>query len=135
MEIETALTTQLLSKTALTALINRRFHFDEAPKKEQYPYVVMTNISDVKDHIFNSQCVLEHPSFQFTVYAESKLAAKAVCNQIKTALYKKEREITGITVQRIRLLNELYSKYTAGDGIPSVDTGYLEYEIWYERND
>jgi hypothetical protein len=135
MEIEEALTIYVLSQSGLTALIGRRFFFDEAPEKEQKPYIVCLNISDVKDHVFGAQEALERPVFQFSCYADTKLDAKAVAKQIKAAFYNKESNISGLTIQYAKLLNELSTKYMSPDGTKKIDVTDLEYEIWYERND
>ena len=129
MEIIEALTTYLLAQTGLTALIDRRFFYDELPQGTIYPAVVCLNISDVKDHTHDGQVTLERPVFQFTSYADTKLGAIAVGNQIKTALRDYTGSMSGIEVQYIKLLNELSSKYTGTDGTASVYTQDQEYEI------
>lgn len=133
--IEEAITTYLLACTNLTALIGTRFFYDELPQGTALPAVVCLNVSDVKDHIYGAQQVLENPMFQFTAYATTKLAAKNVAKQIKAAMLAFPGTRSGITVQYVRLENELSTLDTSADGTIKIYTTDLEYELNYERND
>jgi hypothetical protein len=132
-EIEEALTTYLLAQSGLTALIGGRFFPDLLEDDATLPAVVYLNISDVKDHTLDGQLALESPVIQFTAYATTKSAAKAVAAQLKTALSDYHGTLSGITVQYIKLLNELSSVDTSADGMVKVWTTDLEYEVNYNR--
>jgi hypothetical protein len=133
LEIYEALNTYLLTRTGLTALIDTRISPDDAPQTEQKPYVVYTNIDNIIDHTHDGQCELEHPNYQWTVYADTKLAASAVARQIKTALKNYSGTLSGIVVQRIKLINDMHQKFRNEDGTFVAFTHYLEYEINYEN--
>jgi len=135
MELEEALTTYLLAQSAITALIDRRFFYDEAPATTKRPYITVENISDVKDHELTGQSELEAPTFQFTIYAETKPAEKAVAKQVKAAMSDYQGTLSGLVVDYIKLINELHGTYTSPDGTIKSNTGYLEYEVNFERGD
>ena len=134
MEIEEAFTAYLLAQTGLTALISNRFYPDEAPQNEPYPYVYYFEVSNALDHFHGGQSSLEQPNIQFTICSKTKAEAKAVAKQIKAALYNKESAISGITIQYIKLVNELCSKEKSSDGLVDVFALDLEYEINYIRS-
>jgi len=131
MDIEEALTTYLMAQAGLTALIARRFSFDEVPETAQRPYVSAMQISGVPDHGLSGQYKLESPFYQFTVFADSPPNARAVATQLKTALSDYHGTLSGVVIQKIELQNELYATYT-GEA-PKAYTAYLEYQIFFEK--
>lgn len=133
MEIEEAITSYLLEQPGLTALISRRFFFEELPQGTKLPAVVCIKISDVKTHTLTGQSELERPVFQFTAYAAAKASVRAVTNQLKAVLCDYQGTMSGIFVQKIELQNELSNLETSSDGTVKVYTEDLEFEINYIR--
>lgn len=133
-EIEEALKTRLLANTALTALVSARINADFIPPKTALPCVVFLKVSDVKDHTLTAQSELEHPIIQFSSYASTKSAARSVANQIKASLLDFSGTLSGITVQLIRLLNEMSSAETSGDGTSKIFVEDLEFEVFFLRS-
>jgi len=133
LEIEAAFTTYLLAQTGLTALISRRFFFEEMPQGTPLPAVVCIKISDIKDHTLTGQSKLERPIFQFTALANTKPAARAVSNQIKAALCDYQGDMGGIFIQKIEQQNELSNLETSSDGTTRVYAEDLEFEINYNK--
>lgn len=131
MDIEEALTTHLLAQTGLTALITRRFFYDEAPEGTTYPYVICINVSDVKDHTLTGQLEVERPMYQFSVYAATRASARLVGIQLKAALQDYHGTLSGITVQKIELQNELATRENTGEVSASILD--QEYQIIYEK--
>ena len=137
MEIEEAFTTYLLAQSGLTALIARRFFPDETPQAVSLsdgPIVTYIKISDVKDHTLAGQDELEQPIFQFSVFAATRAAARAVANQLKTALKDYSGTLSGIVIQKIELQNEMSSLERSPDGTIKIYTEDLEFQISYERS-
>jgi len=137
LEIEEAFTTYLLAQSGLTALIGRNLDPDETPQEVSVsagPVVTYIKISDVKDHTLTGQDELEPPIFQFSVFASTRAAARAVSNQLKTALQDYSGTLSGIVVQHIKLINEMSSLEKSPDGTVKVYTEDLEFEISYERS-
>lgn len=130
-ELQEALTTYLKAYAGLTALISTRLFPDEIPQGTTLPAVFYINISDVKSHTLTGQLALESPMIQYTVYASTKPSARAVANQIKAALKDYVGTLSGVTIQYIRLINELSNKYTSPDGTIRVFTHDLEFQINY----
>lgn len=133
MEIEEALTAYLLAQTGLTALISRRFYFEELPQDCDLPAVVCMKVSDVKDHFLTGQSKLESPMIQFTAYASTKAGARAVANQLKAALRDYSGTLSGLVIQYIRLENELSSLETSSDGTVKTYIEDLEFEVFCEK--
>ena len=136
MELEEAITSHLLSRPGLTALIDRRFYFDELPAEwtlKTGPAVVCLQVSDIKLHTHDGQLALESPLYQFTAYASTKLAVKAVATQIKAALCDYKGDMGGLYAQYVRLMNELTGLETSADGAIKVHTTDLEFEFNYEK--
>ena len=133
-EIEEALKTRLLANTALTALVSTRINADFIPPKTALPCVVFIKVSDVKDHTLTGQLELEHPVFQVSAYASTKSAARSVANQIKASLLDFSGTLSGITVQLIRLLNEMSSAETSGEGTSKIFVEDLEFEVFFLRS-
>lgn len=130
MELEDALTTYLLAQTGLTDLISDRIYPSEAPEGEQMPYVVFFYVSDVKGHCYGHKSDLESPNVQYTTYASTLSGARAVANQIKTALGDYAGDI-GVPVQYIKLLNELPGKIEISGTM--VDVIDQEYQINFTK--
>ena len=147
MEIEEAFTAYLKTKAGLTALITHQvpkqgggtvseicLYSDEIPKGKPLPAVSYIKISDLKDHTLTGQVTLERPMFQFTAFALTKVAARNVANQLKAALMDYAGTMGGITIQWIRLENELSNLETSPDGTIKIYTESLEYQINYIRS-
>lgn len=129
MEIEEAFKTYLLSQSGLTALIAQRFFPEELPQGTVPPAVSYIKISDVKDHTLTGQLTLERPMFQFTAYASTKAAVRAVANQLKIAFNDYVGTLSGIVIQKIELQNEMSNLETSPDGVVKVYTEDLEFQI------
>ena len=132
-DLETALTTYLLTQSGLTALIGNRIQPEEQPQNSDLPAVVYITVSDVKEHFLIGQAALEQPYIQFTVYAKTKPSAIAVSVQLKTALNDYHGTLSSVVIQKIELVNELPGLETSADGTTRIHTLDLEYQIFYER--
>ena len=133
MEIEEAFTTYLLAQAGLTALIAQRFFPEELPQNTTLPAVSYIKISDVKEHTLTAQLELESPIFQFTSFAFTKSAARAVSNQLKSLLVDYVGTLGGIVIQKIELQNEMSNLETSPDGTVKVYTEELEVQVNFIR--
>jgi hypothetical protein len=133
MDIEQALMTYLLAQSGLTALVSTRIHYDELPQDSALPAVCIIHVSDVKAHTLTGQSKLEQPSYQFTVYASSKATARAVANQIKTALADYHGTMSGLQVQSIQMQNEMSGMFKLPDGTVKINTIDLEFEVSFVK--
>ena len=132
-EIEEALRTYLQTKSGLTALVSTRIYPDDLSDGAELPAVVYFKVSDVKDHILTGQSKLESPVFQFSAYATTKAGARAITNQLKAALSDYYGTLSGLVVQHIKLLNEMSTLQTTGDGAARVYVEDLEFEVNFEK--
>lgn len=133
MEIEEAFTAYLLAIPALTALISGRLYPSRRPQGALLPAVTYIDVSDEKLHTLAGQSKQESPVKQFTVYAATKPSAKAVANQIKSALVDYSGTMGGLVIQKIELKNEFSSTEENSDGTGFENTIDLEFEITYEK--
>ena len=123
----------LKAHAGLAALVGSRIHCDERVQDETLPAVGIIQVSDVKEHFLTGQSKLEQPIYQFTAYAATKAAARAVANQLKSALADFHGTLSGIVVQKIELQTELSSLETRPDGTVRVYAIDLEFEVTFEK--
>lgn len=133
MELEEALTSYLLGYPGLAALIDDKLYPDELPQGIKLPTIIYSKISDVKDHTLVGQNRLESPMLQFTAFAETKTAARAIANQLKAALCDFQGMMSGLEVQYIKLENEITSHERTPDGTLKIYAEILEFEINYVK--
>lgn len=133
MEIEQALKTYLQTQSGLTALVGTRILPDDISAGVALPAVIFFRVSDVKDHILTGQSKLERPIFQFSAYATTKAAVRAITNQLKTALCDYSGTLSGLVIQYIQLQNEMSTIQTTGDGSQRVYVEDLEFEINFKK--
>lgn len=132
-DLEEALTTYLLAQSGLTSLISRKLYPEEMPQGTVLPAVTHIGISDIKLHTLTGQLKIERPVLQYTAYAYTKAEAKAVAEQLKTALSDYQGTLSGVVIQKIELQNEITNMETSSDGTVKVYTKDLEFEITYEK--
>lgn len=131
MDIYDALVAKLKATAALTALVGTRIYPNGAPQGS-LPAVFYLTVDDIKLYTHDGISAQESPNIQFTVYADTVNQAAAVAEQIRTALHGYTGTLSGITVQIIRLINELPSSYEMET--KRVYTHDLEFEVVYERS-
>ena len=131
MDIYDAIVAKLKATAALTALVGTRIYPDEVPQGKLFPAVFYMTVSDVKDHYLTEMSDLEAPNIQLTTYADDKDGAAAVAEVIKDTLSDYQGTLSGITIQCIRLINELPSMYKSADGTTKIFTHDLEFEVWH----
>ena len=134
-EIEEALRTYLLTKTALTALVSTRIYPDFIPPDAAFPCVQYFKVSDIKSHTHNGQIDLEMPNVQYTAYATTKAGARAVRDQIKTALCDYSGTLSDVEIAYITLINALSGAETSADGTQKIFTEDLEFQVVFRRSD
>ena len=133
-EIEEALRAYLLTKAALTALVSTRVFPDDISDGAALPAVVYQKISDIKDHTLTGISQLESPMIQFSAYATTKASARAISNQIRSALSDYSGTLSGIAIQYIKLVNEMSTAETSGDGTQKIYVDDLEFEVNFVRS-
>jgi hypothetical protein len=96
MLIEQALKTELLTVTALTALIDDKLYYiGEAPPEVEEPYIVFFLISSPREHSLTGASGLATARFQFSVFSETYQEAKQIAGHIQLALQGKNKVIGG----------------------------------------
>lgn len=133
MEIEEALMAYLLTKPTLTALIGTRIMPDDISGGAALPALTYQKISDVKIHTHQGQSKTEQPMIQFTSYAMARPNARAISNQVKSALCDFKGTLSGLTVQHVKLENEISGSETMADGTGKVYTEDLEYQVSFNK--
>jgi hypothetical protein len=137
MEIEEALHTYLLTRTGLTALLGTdsdgdyKLYDDEAPQGTTLPYITCMQTGAGISNDLQGELDFEEPAYQWTVYASSKLGAKAIGRQIKAAFKNFRGVLSGLNIQWIERINDITGKARINEST-SCDTEYLEYRIHYD---
>ena len=96
MLIEQALLTELLTVTALTALIDDKLYYVKAPQDVEEPYVVFFKVSAPREHSLTGASGLATARFQFSTFAETYYQAKQIAQQIQLALQGMNKVIGGV---------------------------------------
>lgn len=76
----------LLGSAGITALVDRRIHWDELPQRITNPCIVMYRIDGVPDYHLQGASGLVRSRVQIDVRAESKLSASGVVTALETVL-------------------------------------------------
>lgn len=133
MDVYDALVARLKATAAVTDLVGQRIFPDEVPQGKLFPAVFYMTVSDTKDHFITEMSSLESPNIQLTTYADTKDGAAAVAEAIKTAINGYQGTLSGISIQCIKLINELPSMYKSADGTTQMFTHDLEFEVWHDK--
>jgi hypothetical protein len=95
MLIEQALLTELLTVTALTALIDDKLYYVKAPQDVEEPYVVFFKVSSPREHSLTGASGLATARFQFSIFSTTYQEAKQIAGYIQTALQGQNKTIGG----------------------------------------
>jgi len=133
MHIEDAVLAYLKTQSGLTTLVGTRIYPEEVPETVQLPAVTYILVSNVPIHVLTGKITLERPVYQYTAYAATKAAARAIAAQIALALSDYHGTLSGVVVQKIELQNEMSTLISSADGTNKTYTHDLEFEITYER--
>lgn len=131
MNIEEALVAYLKADTGVKGLVSTRIHFEELEQSSALPAVVITKVSDFKDHYLTGKCELERPIYQLSCLGATKTSAKSVSDAVKSVLSDYQGIMGGIVIQKIELRNEISSLEKTNDGTTKVYFEDLEFEINY----
>ncbi len=96
MLIEQAIKTELLTVTALTALINDKLYYVKAPQDTEEPYVVFFKVSAPREHSLTGASGLATARFQFSIFSTTYQEAKQIAGYIQTALQGQNKIIGGV---------------------------------------
>lgn len=109
MAIDDAIYAQAASHAGLQALIGTppRLYPATAPQNAVAPYVVVQQISGVRVHAMGADPGVAHPRFQFTAWALTDTAAKAVAVQVMACYSRWRGTVAGTEVLDCFLENEL----------------------------
>ena len=86
MLIEQAIMTYLMAQSGITGLVGTRIHYVQAPQDVEKPFLVVTKVSGIREHSHDGSSKLAHPRFQFSIFAETYSAAKAITSVLQAAL-------------------------------------------------
>lgn len=132
MTIDDAIYAYLSTYAGLTALISTRVYPDVMPQGAVLPVIVHQQISGIRVHAMGNDPGLAYPQWQFTCWATTKLAAKTVAVQLRTALQNYSGTMGGaggVVVQRVYIDDEA-SGQDPPTGLFFVRQDYI---IWHEE--
>jgi hypothetical protein len=102
MTLEVAIKTYLLTKTSLTNLIGQRIYYSTLPQTPTYPAISFFRISNIRQHNLDIGSVY----YQFDVWSLTYIQSVEISNEIRLALQREKRVISGVTMIQGVFLNE-----------------------------
>lgn len=84
----------LLGKTAITDIIGQRMYTDELPQSATMPAVVMNKLFTTHDHALSDFAGLAHARVQFECYADTRLAANALAEALRSSGIVTQKGVT-----------------------------------------
>ena len=94
-DIGTALTTYLLSKAAIKAIVVDRISPDPIDQKTKLPAISYFVIDSVSNEDLDGAVGVAHTRIQIDCYAETRIAANALAEAVKTAPLQGYRGLMG----------------------------------------
>jgi len=120
MSIEDAIFTRGSTFGGLTALIGTRIYPVQAPQNAIAPYVTYQMISNPREHAMGADPGVAHPRFQFSPFATTRTAAKAITLQLIACYSRWRGVVASVDVLDSFLENE-------------VDLGFDDTLLLYQR--
>ena len=105
MTIEQAIKIFLLKKTEITNIVGQRISYATLPQGPTYPYLTFFRINNINAHDIDVSSVY----FQFDSWALTYIAAVELASQVRKALQREKRVLSGINVIQGVYLNEDYN--------------------------
>lgn len=94
-DVTTAVRAYLLSKTPITDIIGQRLYTDALPQRATMPAAVMNKLFTMHEHALSDFAGLAHARIQVECYADSRLAANALCEAMRTSGIVTQKGVTG----------------------------------------
>ena len=105
MTIEQAIKIFLLKKTEVTNIVGQRINYSTLPQGPTYPYLTFFRINNISAHDIDVTSVY----FQFDSWALTYIAVVELANQVRKALQREKRVLSGINVIQGVYQNEDYN--------------------------
>jgi hypothetical protein len=103
MTLEQAIKTYLLTKTALTNLVSTRIYYSTLPQTPTYPAISFFKVSNIRQHDLD----VGSGYYQFDVWTLTYIQGVEIANEIRLALQREKRNISGIEMIQGVYLNEI----------------------------
>ena len=127
--IEQALLSLLLNDDDLKSLVGGRIYYNCAPQDVEIPYVVLFKVAGPREHSHDGRSHLAHPRIQFSVFADTYMAAKEVTQCIQNVLDGFQGESDGVQIQSCLYINEV-DMYEPDIGLHHIAS---DYELFHEE--
>lgn len=129
--IEEGLFSYLSTYAGLVSLIGARVYPDRIPQGATLPCLVYQRIDTARDLSHDTSGIgsdLAHPRFQFNAWATTKSSAKAINEQVRSALNGKRGTIaTGVSINAALVADERYRYETE----TTLHTYESDFFIWH----
>lgn len=102
MTIEIAIKTYLSTKIGITNLVSTRIYYSTLPQTPTYPAISFFRISNIRQHDLDIGSVY----YQFDCWSLTYIQSVELSNEIRLALQREKRVISGIPIIQGVFLNE-----------------------------
>lgn len=134
MGIKKAMSNFLRQSTGVSAVLDDRIFFLNAPTKSKLPYVVFETISSPGTHHMGGQSEIANPTFQFSCFGKTGPEAEAAKEAIRNAIVGFRGLWDDVIISSVLLQDESDEFDPPDDG--SEDGTFselMDITIWYKR--
>jgi hypothetical protein len=128
-EAEQAIVELLVADATIASLVSTRVYYAHAPQNVALPFVVLSRISGIRDHVLGGTVSLVEARVQIDTFATSVLAARAIANAIREEINGFRGTQSGVDVQAIQLIDEADGL----EGDSEIWRVTSDYKVWYQE--
>jgi hypothetical protein len=105
--IEHAIRSLLANNEELTAIVGDRIYYVTAPEKVATPYLVLSKVSALRDHVHSGPAGLASVRMQVSIIADTYLGTKEIATLIQTTLQGFRGQSESMDIDGIFYMNEV----------------------------
>lgn len=114
-DVQAAIRTYLLTKTAITDLISQRLYTDALPQGATLPAATMYKVSETHDHALDGLVGMVATRLQFDCFASTRATANAIADAIMYCGIDTLKGVTNSVNIRSVMVEDGQRNYTDGD--------------------
>lgn len=131
--IEEALRGILVADGTVSGLVSTRVYPLVLPQNVTLPAIAYQRISGAREHTHDAVGDLARPRFQFSSFATTYSAAKAIANAVREALDNYRGTASGVVIQGIYVENEIDIFNLSEDQADSTYGVLVDATVWHQE--
>lgn len=105
-DLQVAVRTFLLTKTAITDLVGQRIYADDLPQSATMPAITTQRISTRHDHQLSDFAGLAHARVQYACFAATRQTANAIAEAIRSCgIITQKGTLNSVDIRGVRLVD------------------------------